>query len=179
MASLARHLHTERCSRDESHIENHFADGLTEEVIIALSKVRSLRVPSRTTVMPYRDRTGAPRDIAREPGVSHLLQGSVRKAGNRLRVSASLLDAALHHAHTIEVLSPGAAFAAGVQGVRVVEPLAPRRRLWATIGGPSHGGVGVVPRRDVLAASLRARGVIGCVGTELGRGFARQEGLPR
>ena len=179
MASLARQLHTERCSRDESHIDNHFADGLTEEVIIALSKVRSLRVPSRTTVMPYRDRTGAPRDIAREPGMSHLLLGSVRTAGNRLRVSASLRDAALHHAHTIEVLSPGSAFAAGVQGVRVVEPLAPRRRLWATIGGPSHGGVGVVPRRDVLAASLRARGVIGCVGTELGRGFARQEGLPR
>ena len=129
MASLARQLHTERCSRDESHIDNHFADGLTEEVIIALSKVRSLRVPSRTTVMPYRDRTGAPRDIAREPGVSHLLQGSVRTAGNRLRVSASLLDAALHHAHTIEVLSPGSAFAAGVQGVRVVEPWVRVQRL--------------------------------------------------
>ncbi|WP_411282022.1 protein kinase domain-containing protein [Gemmatimonas sp.] len=71
----------------------YFADGLTEEVIIALSKVRALRVCSRSTVMPYRDRTGTPGDIARELGVSHLLQGSVRKAGNRLRVTASLLDA--------------------------------------------------------------------------------------
>jgi len=71
----------------------YFADGLTEEVILALSKIRTLRVCSRSRVMPYRERTAAPRDVARELGVAHLLEGSVRKSGNRLRVVASLLDA--------------------------------------------------------------------------------------
>ncbi len=71
----------------------YFADGLTEEVILALSKIRTLRVCSRSRVMPYRERTAAPRDVARELSVSHLLEGSVRKSGNRLRVVASLLDA--------------------------------------------------------------------------------------
>jgi eukaryotic-like serine/threonine-protein kinase len=71
----------------------YFADGLTEEVILTLSKVQSLRVSSRTSVMPYRARTDPPREIARALGVTHLLEGSVRKAGNRLRITASLLDA--------------------------------------------------------------------------------------
>ncbi len=71
----------------------YFADGLTEEVITTLSKVRSLRVISRTTVMQYRARTASLRDIARELGVTHLLEGSVRKGGDRLRISASLVDA--------------------------------------------------------------------------------------
>jgi serine/threonine-protein kinase len=71
----------------------YFADGLTEEVILTLSKVQSLRVSSRTSVMPYRHRTDTPREIARALGATHLLEGSVRKAGNRLRITASLLDA--------------------------------------------------------------------------------------
>jgi serine/threonine-protein kinase len=71
----------------------YFADGLTEEVILTLSKVQSLRVSSRTSVMPYRNRTDTPREIARALGATHLLEGSVRKAGNRLRITASLLDA--------------------------------------------------------------------------------------
>jgi len=71
----------------------YFADGLTEEVILMLSKVRALRVVSRTTVMQYRDHAGSLGDIARELGVTHLLEGSVRKGGSRLRVTASLVEA--------------------------------------------------------------------------------------
>ncbi len=71
----------------------YFADGLTEEVILTLSRVQSLRVSSRTSVMPYRNRTDTPREIARALGATHLLEGSVRKAGSRLRITASLLDA--------------------------------------------------------------------------------------
>lgn len=71
----------------------YFADGLTEEVILMLSKVRALRVISRTTVMQYRERTGSLRDIARELGVTHLLEGSVRKGGAKLRVTTSLIEA--------------------------------------------------------------------------------------
>lgn len=71
----------------------YFADGLTEEIITTLSKIRALRVVSRTTMMQYRTRSGSLRDIARELGVTHLLEGSVRKGGDRLRIATSLIDA--------------------------------------------------------------------------------------
>ncbi len=71
----------------------YFADGLTEEVITTLSKVGTLRVISRTTMMQYRDRTQALREVARELGVTHVLEGSVRRSGDRLRISASLVAA--------------------------------------------------------------------------------------
>ena len=71
----------------------YFADGLTEEVILTLSKVSALRVSSRTSVMPYRERAASPIEIARGLGVTHLLEGSVRKSASRIRITASLLDA--------------------------------------------------------------------------------------
>ncbi len=75
----------------------YFADGLTEEVILMLSKVSALRVRSRTSVAQYRERTGPPADIARALGVTHLLEGSVRKAGARIRIAVSLLEAERDH----------------------------------------------------------------------------------
>jgi eukaryotic-like serine/threonine-protein kinase len=72
----------------------YFADGLTEEVITTLSKVGTLRVISRTTMMQFRDRTQALGEVARQLDVTHVLEGSVRKAGDRLRISASLVAAA-------------------------------------------------------------------------------------
>jgi TolB-like protein len=72
----------------------YFADGLTEEVITTLSKVGTLRVISRTTMMQFRDRSQALREVARQLDVTHVLEGSVRKAGERLRISTSLVVAA-------------------------------------------------------------------------------------
>ncbi len=71
----------------------YFADGLTEEVITTLSKVGTLRVISRSTMMQFRDRAQSAAAVARELGVTHVLEGSVRKAGDRLRISASLAAA--------------------------------------------------------------------------------------
>ncbi len=71
----------------------YFADGLTEEVITTLSKVGTLRVISRGTMMQFRDRTRSAVDVARELGVTHVLEGSVRKAGDRLRIAAALMTA--------------------------------------------------------------------------------------
>ena len=71
-----------------------FADGLTEELIADLSKVQSLRVISRTSAMHYKGTTKPLPEIAQELNVRHVLEGSVRRAGNSLRITAQLIDAA-------------------------------------------------------------------------------------
>ena len=70
-----------------------FADGLTDEVLNALARIRDLRVASRSSAFQYR---GAAQDIPRvaaELGVAHILEGSVRRAGERIRVTAQLIRA--------------------------------------------------------------------------------------
>ena len=71
-----------------------FADGLAEELIADLSKVRALRVISRTSAMHYRGTTQSLPAIARELNVRYVLEGSVRRAGNALRITAQLIEAA-------------------------------------------------------------------------------------
>ncbi len=73
--------------------DEYFADGLTEEIISTVSKVPELSVISRTSVMQYK---GQPKSMARighELGAGTVLEGSVRKAGNRVRVTVELIDA--------------------------------------------------------------------------------------
>jgi serine/threonine protein kinase/tetratricopeptide (TPR) repeat protein len=72
----------------------YFCDGITEELIGALSKIRELRVAARTSAFAFKGRTGDLREIGRTLNVSTVLEGSVRKAGERLRVSAQLVDVA-------------------------------------------------------------------------------------
>jgi serine/threonine protein kinase/tetratricopeptide (TPR) repeat protein len=71
----------------------YFSDGLTEEIIAKLSQLRGVRMVSRTSVMHY-EREGKPmRQIASELGVKFVLEGSVRKHGADLRITAQLIDA--------------------------------------------------------------------------------------
>jgi TolB-like protein/DNA-binding winged helix-turn-helix (wHTH) protein/Tfp pilus assembly protein PilF len=72
--------------------EDYFTDGLTEELINALSRVKGLRVVSRTSAFAYKGRRGDVREIGRDLGVTTLLEGSVRKSGDELRISARLVD---------------------------------------------------------------------------------------
>ncbi len=70
-----------------------FADGLTDEILNALARAADLRVASRTSSFRYRDADGDVPRIAAELGVAHILEGSVRRAGDRLRVTAQLIRA--------------------------------------------------------------------------------------
>jgi TolB-like protein/Tfp pilus assembly protein PilF len=74
--------------------DEYFADGLTEELIATISKIREVSVVSRTSVMQYRKEPKPIRDVARELEAGTILEGSVRKAGNKVRVTVQLVDAA-------------------------------------------------------------------------------------
>jgi adenylate cyclase len=69
-----------------------FADGLTEEIITSLSMVRGLKVIARTSAMNYKKKEKSVSEIGRELGVATVVEGSVRKAGNRIRVTVQVID---------------------------------------------------------------------------------------
>jgi len=73
--------------------KEYFSDGMAEELINALAHVQNLNVPARTSSFAYRGRNVDVRQIARDLGVAAILEGSVRSAGERIRVSARLVDA--------------------------------------------------------------------------------------
>jgi adenylate cyclase len=73
--------------------QEYFADGLTEEIITALSRVRSFFVIARNSTSTYKERSVDVRLVAKELGVRYVLEGSVRQAANRLRITGQLIDA--------------------------------------------------------------------------------------
>ena len=70
-----------------------FADGVTEDIITALSKISRLMVVARNSTFVYKGQAVDVKKVSREQGVRYVLEGSVRKAGNRVRVTAQLIDA--------------------------------------------------------------------------------------
>jgi TolB-like protein/Tfp pilus assembly protein PilF len=73
--------------------QEYFADGMTEALIADLAKIQALRVVSRHSVMQYKDARKPLPEIARELGVDAVVEGSVMRAGRRVRVTAQLIDA--------------------------------------------------------------------------------------
>jgi len=71
----------------------YFADGVQDDILTNLSKIGDLKVISRTSVMPYRGAKQSVREIGKALGVSTILEGSVRRSGNRVRVNVQLIDA--------------------------------------------------------------------------------------
>ena len=74
--------------------DSYFADGITEEIISTVSGISGLRVISRTSVMHYKNTTKQLKEIGRELEVGSVLEGSLRKAGNRIRITTQLVDVA-------------------------------------------------------------------------------------
>ena len=77
--------------------QEYFCDGLTEEIITALSKVRNMFVIARNSTFTYKDKAVKVQQVAEELGVRYVLEGSVRKSQDRLRINAQLIDAVKGH----------------------------------------------------------------------------------
>ena len=71
----------------------YFSDGITEEILNALANVPGLRVPARTSSFAFKGKTGDVAGIGRQLRVTHVLEGSVQRAGDRVRITAQLVDA--------------------------------------------------------------------------------------
>jgi len=74
-----------------------FSDGISEDIITALSKISSLLVVARNSTFTYKGAAVDVKQVSREQGVRYVLEGSVRKAGNRVRVTAQLIDGTTGH----------------------------------------------------------------------------------
>ena len=74
--------------------QEYFSDGITEDIITDLSKVSALSVVARNTAFTFKGRSLDVKEVALSMGVTHVLEGSVRKAGSRVRITAQLIDGA-------------------------------------------------------------------------------------
>ncbi len=73
--------------------DEYFRDGMTEDIITELLKIKGIQVFPRATVLPYRDKTVSARQLGEELNAAFVLSGTLRRAGNRLRINAQLVDA--------------------------------------------------------------------------------------
>ena len=77
--------------------DEYFRDGITEDIIIELSKIKDLQVFPRSAMLAYRDRPVTAPEIGQQLGAGYVLGGSLRRAGNRLRITAQLVEARTGH----------------------------------------------------------------------------------
>lgn len=130
--------------------QQYFADGISEELVNALVKIQGLRVTGRTSSFAYRNVEMDLREIGSELGVRYLVEGSVRKQGDRLRITAQLVDAV----DNFHVWSE--AYDRTLDDVFALQEeiaAAIAERLQVSLG-LQHGGVLVAPTSDVQAYDL-------------------------
>src|SRR5205823_5288437 len=80
-------------NRSEDKANAYFAEGIQDEILVRLAKIADLKVISRTSTQHYKSAPENLREVGQELGVAHLLEGSVQRAANRVRVNAQLIDA--------------------------------------------------------------------------------------
>jgi len=81
----------------DDHAQEYFADGITEDIITALTRFRSLFVIARNSSFHYKGQTPKIQDVGRDLDVTYVLEGSVRKAGNRIRITVQLIEVDTGH----------------------------------------------------------------------------------
>ena len=143
----------ENLSSDPSNI--YFADGITEEILNSLAQSEGLRVPSRTSSFQFRGTITDIRAVGERLGVATVLEGSVRREGDRLRVTAQLVDAASGYHLWSEVYDRDLADVFAVQG-EIAEQIATTLRV--KLAATGDGTMGAPPTGSVTAYDLYLRG---------------------
>jgi len=82
--------------------DEYFRDGMTEDVITELSKIKHLHVFPRLEMLAYRDKPSSPAQVGRDLSAAYVLSGSLRRAGNRLRITAQLVETRTRHSVWVE-----------------------------------------------------------------------------
>ncbi|MGD0250820.1 MAG: adenylate/guanylate cyclase domain-containing protein [Thermoplasmata archaeon] len=136
--------------------DEYFADGLTEELISALSKLRKLRVIARTSVTQYKSAPRSVSQIGAELGVSSVLEGSVRKAGNRLRITLQLIDVGTQEPLWADVYDRELDDVFAIQS-DIAEKTA--RALQIELLGPERESIQRKPTPNLAAYSLFLKGI--------------------
>jgi adenylate cyclase len=132
-----------------------FADGITEDVITHLAKIKSLKVISRTSVMTFKKRDGGLREIGERLGASTLLEGSVRRAGTRVRIVAQLIDCATDEHLWAETYDRELT---DIFGIQTDVALKIATALRAELSHDERSRVGRPPTDDFAAYELYLRG---------------------
>ena len=134
----------------------YFAEGMQDEILTRLAKIGALKVISRTSTMQYAGRPGNLSEIARQLGVMNVVEGSVQKAANRVRINVQLIRAEGDKHLWAETYDRTLDDIFGVQG-EVAGAIA--ERLGATLSGGAHAEVTAVPTRNAAAYDAYLRGV--------------------
>jgi adenylate cyclase len=136
--------------------DEYFADGLTEELITILSQIKGLRVISRTSVNQYKGTTKPVAQIGSELGVDSVLEGSVRRAGDQLRITVQLIDPRTDEHRWAQTYDRKLENVFAIQA-EVAEQTA--RALRLELVGPERESIRKGPTANLAAYDLYLRGI--------------------
>jgi TolB-like protein/class 3 adenylate cyclase len=131
--------------------DTYFADGIQDDILTALSQISDLKVISRTSVMQYRGKARNMRNIGRALGVAYLLEGSVRRADDKVRITAQLIDARNDQHVWAEHYDRDLADVFAIQS-EVAQNIA--AQLKANISSSEKAAIDVRPTRDLEAFDI-------------------------
>ena len=132
-------------NRSEDKANSYFADGIQDEILTRLAKIDDLKVISRTSTHAYRARPEKLSEIARQLGVGHIVEGSVQKIADRVRINVQLIEAQtdehlwaeLYDRNLTDILIPCAALTSGSRGSPASQSNSCAARLANLIAWPS------------------------------------------
>jgi TolB-like protein len=141
-------------NRSEEKANAYFAEGIQDEILTRLSKIADLKVISRTSTQHYKSAPENLPEIAKQLGVAHILEGSVQRAANRVRVSAQLIDARNDTHVWAETYDRDLADVFAIQS-EIATSIA--RQLQASLSAREKTAIEQAPTNDVTAFELYAR----------------------
>ena len=142
-------------NRSDDKANAYFADGVQDEILTDLAKVADLKVISRTSVMPYKSGMARNvREIGQQLGVAHVVEGSVQRSGNRVRVNAQLIDARTDRHLWAQTYDRDLADVFAIQS-EIAKTIA--EQLQAKLSPREENAIELHPTSDISAFDLYAR----------------------